>query len=123
MIRLINQDRAAKGLPALQESGDLNRAAQIRAEETVSVRSTTRPDGTRYDTVLTELGITNIGWRGENTFWNCATPEAMRNVWTADATMRSGVLGEHFTHVGIGFYQVRDGTIYCAQFFGEVKTK
>lgn len=121
VIRLINQDRAARGLGALQESSELNRAAQVRAEETASLRGTTRPDGTRYDTVLTELGITGIGYRGENTFWNCAAPEAMRNVWQTNATMMSSVLYERFTHVGIGYYRGSDGTIYCSQFFGEVK--
>lgn len=54
-FKLVNEERARVGVAPLTRNGTLDKAAKIRVEETKTVEGHTRPNGTNYYTVLTEL--------------------------------------------------------------------
>lgn len=115
VVALVNIERAKVGLPALIMSEDLNRAAQIRAKETVQSFSHTRPNGSSFSSVLKENGISYRG-AGENIAWGQRTPEAVVNAWMNSAGHRANILNKNYTSIGVGYY-LNGSTPYWAQLF------
>ena len=67
LMRIINSERAAIGSEPLGIEENMRFAARIRAEETLSAFSHTRPNGTPYNTAFDEAGFSYTGkWHGEN---------------------------------------------------------
>lgn len=58
VIRLINAERAKKGLGELKTLDSLTKAAQMRAEDISQGYINNRPDGSDWDSVLTTAGVT-----------------------------------------------------------------
>lgn len=109
-LTLVNQQRAAVGLPALTWSEDLLQAAEIRAEECAQKFSHTRPDGTDWWTVDSK----NV--YGENLAFGYTTANAVVNGWMTSPAHQANELGD-FTTCAIAIYRV-NGTPYYAQEFG-----
>ena len=59
-VRLINEERASRGLDPLKNSGTLHKAAKIRAQEIAQSFSHTRPDGSAWSTVSGSAYAENI---------------------------------------------------------------
>ena len=57
VFTLVNKERAAKGLSPLKLSGELSKAANVRAKEIQTTFSHTRPDGRSCFTAIKEAGI------------------------------------------------------------------
>ncbi|MBQ5870566.1 MAG: hypothetical protein IIW57_06405, partial [Lachnospiraceae bacterium] len=57
MLRMINEERGRLGLIQLVKDESLTKAAMIRAGEQQSLFSHTRPDGTQFYTVFSQIGI------------------------------------------------------------------
>lgn len=57
IVQLINEARSREGLGPLEMSDKLMQAAQIRANECTVQFSHTRPDGTSFNTVFSEVGF------------------------------------------------------------------
>ena len=115
VVSLVNVERAKVGLPALTMSEDLNKAAQIRAKETVQSFSHTRPNGSSFSSVLKENGISYRG-AGENIAWGQRTPEAVVKAWMNSEGHRANILNKNFTAIGVGYY-LNGSTPYWAQLF------
>ena len=115
VVSLVNVERAKAGLPALTMSEDLNKAAQIRAKETVQSFSHTRPNGSSFSSVLKENGISYRG-AGENIAWGQRTPEAVVKAWMNSEGHRANILNKNFTAIGVGYY-LNGSTPYWAQLF------
>lgn len=115
VVTLVNIERAKVGLPALNMSEDLNRAAQIRARETVQSFSHTRPNGSSFSSVLKENGISYRG-AGENIAWGQRTPEAVVNAWMNSEGHRANILNKNYTSIGVG-YHLNGSTPYWTQLF------
>ncbi len=110
VLRLVNVERAAAGLPALEADLTLMQASQIRAEEIIQSFSHTRPNGTSCFTVLSELGISYRSC-GENIAAGYPTPEQTVNQWMNSQGHRENILNPSFTHLGVGYVN-RSGTQY-----------
>lgn len=110
-LDLVNAQRAAAGLSALSWSNDLENCAQIRAIEIVSTFSHTRPNGSDWYTVNSDLM-----W-GENLAKGYVTAETLVEAWMASPTHAANILNGSFTTCGIAVYEV-DGKLYFAQEFG-----
>lgn len=124
VFRLTNETRAARGLPALQKSEILTVAAQIRAEELPVRNEETRPNGSSYASVLSQVGITDsdINWRSENRFSGTfTTPEEVKTAWESNSIQLERVCQSVFTHMGVGLYRANDGKVYCVQSFSDKK--
>ena len=65
VVRLVNEERAKAGLPALTVDRGAASAAQVRAKEIERSFSHTRPDGSSFNSALTEAGV-NFRGAGEN---------------------------------------------------------
>lgn len=115
VVALVNIERAKVGLPSLTMSEDLNRAAQIRARETVQSFSHTRPNGSSFSSVLKENGISYRG-AGENIAWGQRTPEAVVNAWMNSEGHRANILNKNYTSIGVG-YHLNGSTPYWTQLF------
>ncbi len=115
VLRLVNRERAANGLPAVSLDRSLCDAAQIRATEIKSSFSHTRPDGSSCFTVLSQLGI-NYGGAGENIAYGQSSPSEVMTAWMNSAGHRANILNASFTKLGVGVYS-SGGTLYWAQMF------
>lgn len=81
-FRLMNEERATKGLAPVIQDDELQKAADIRAQELYYCTDHVRPDGSNYSTILSECGIhsTNLGENVQSqtyipTAFNYASPE------------------------------------------------
>ena len=116
IVRLVNEERAKAGLPALTIDTGLEAAGLVRAKEIVSNFSHTRPDGTSFTTAIREQGVSYRG-AGENIAWGQKSPEEVMNAWMNSAGHRANILNEKFTRIGVGHYQNGSGTNYWVQLF------
>ena len=114
VLRLVNAERAAKGLTALGSTGALNAAAQKRAAELAVRFSHTRPGGRKCFTVLDDYGVVSVH-RGENIAMGYTSPADAVNGWMNSSGHRGNILGD-FSHLGVGIH-VKNGRVYWEQLF------
>lgn len=116
VVELVNEERAKAGLKPVTVQKNITAAAQVRAVETVSQFSHTRPDGTSFSTALKEQGVSYRG-SGENIAWGQKTPEQVMNGWMNSAGHRANILNAKFTSIGVGYHQTSGGVNYWTQLF------
>ena len=115
VLRLVNIEREKAGLKALTTNTTLTAAADKRAQETVKSFSHTRPNGTGFQTVLKEFGISYKA-AGENIAYGQKTPQEVVTGWMNSSGHRANILNKNFGKIGVGVYQ-SGGTIYWTQVF------
>ena len=115
ILNLLNETRAANGLPALKYSADLQAAADTRAMESVQNFSHMRPNGTGCETAVTvDYMVT-----GENLIQvtsEFATAAIMIDTWMNSPTHRNNILLSSFTQMAVGIY-VNNGITYVSTVF------
>lgn len=116
VVELVNEARAKAGLNPVTLAADVTAAAQVRAKETVTNFSHTRPNGTSCFTALDEAGVSYRG-AGENIAWGQKTPEEVMNGWMNSAGHRANILNGKFTTIGVGYHQSASGVNYWTQMF------
>ena len=109
---LVNEERVAQGLTELTWSEGLYQAAVVRAQECETSFSHTRPDGTDWWTVNSDLMY------GENLAYNYDTAEEVVAAWMSSEGHRANILKASYVTIGIGCYQTAAGKWYWAQEFG-----
>ncbi len=115
ITELVNVQRAAAGLSPVTASSVLSAAADVRAREIVSNFSHYRPNGTYFNTVLDQRGISYNG-AGENIAYGYDTPERVMTEWMNSAGHRANILDARYTKLGVGYYTV-GGVKYWTQLF------
>ena len=115
VFSLVNAERAKYGLSALTYDSTLERAANIRAVEAKTSFSHTRPNGTSCFTALDEVGY-SYRTAGENIAYGQRTAAEVMEAWMNSEGHRANILGQNYTHIGIGVYEA-GGVIYWSQFF------
>lgn len=115
VLRLVNIERSKAGLSSLSTTNTLKAAADKRAQETAVSFSHTRPDGSKFSTVLQEYGI-SYRTAGENIAYGQRTPQEVVNAWMNSSGHRANILNGNFNKIGIGVYQ-KNGVIYWSQLF------
>lgn len=116
VVRLVNEERAKAGLPALTIDRTVEKAALARAKETEVSFSHTRPNGSSFSTVLGENGVSYRG-AGENIAWGQKTPEEVMNGWMNSPGHKANILNKSYTTIGVGYYQNAKGVNYWTQLF------
>lgn len=111
-FNLTNANRIAAGLPAYVWSPELVIAAQIRAKESAKQFSHTRPDGTSYWTVNSNIVY------GENLARGYNSAKSMVEGWMNSPTHKANIMDRELVTVGIAIYEAADGKLYVAQEFG-----
>ena len=100
---LINAERAKKGLPAYSYYTAGQNAANTRAKELMTYFSHTRPDGSKWYTVVGLGDSCKMG--AENIARGCASPEDIVAAFMGASDNRANILSTKYTHVVIGYYE------------------
>ena len=119
VVRLVNAERANDGRRALASTNAaLNAAAQQRAEEIASRFEHTRPDGRAWNTALVDHMVVFTA-AGENIAKELTLPAAAVAAWMNSPDHRSNILGlnVNYTCIGVGVYEMEDGTLCWVQMF------
>lgn len=116
VVKLVNEERAKAGLPALTMMTDLTAAANVRAVEIKQSFSHTRPNGSSFSTAIKEQGVSFRG-SGENIAWGQKTPQQVMNGWMNSEGHRANILNKNFKNIGVGYYQDEKGINYWVQLF------
>lgn len=115
VLRLVNIEREKAGLSHLTTNSTLIAAANKRAQETKTSFSHTRPNGSKFSTVLQEYGI-SYRTAGENIAYGQRSPQEVVTGWMNSPGHRANILNGSFNKIGIGVYQ-SNGVIYWSQLF------
>ncbi|MBQ3798192.1 MAG: CAP domain-containing protein [Butyrivibrio sp.] len=112
VFNLINQQRVASGLAAYVWSDALKNAAQVRALEITDKFSHTRPNGTDFWTV-----DSNVQY-GENLAKLYQSADSVYTAWMNSPTHAANIMDAGYKTIGIAIAQTDDGSWYWAQEFG-----
>ena len=119
VFNLINQKRAANGLPALKIDDELQNIARIKAKDMVDKNyfSHTSPTyGSPFD-MMKSFGI-SYKTAGENIAGNSSNVEAVE-AWMNSSGHRANILNSSFNYTGIGVVNgSKYGKIYVQMFVG-----
>lgn len=117
LFELVNETRAEYGLKPLKALPKLTKAAEIRAKEYSYCRSHYRPDGTKWDTILTEYGLKrNV--RAENLAYYYTSAKAVMKCWMSDPYHRGNILNPKTEYIGISCYNNGVCNNWCQLFIG-----
>ena len=113
ILDAVNIQRTAYGVPVLAISKTMNQAAIIRAFESSSFFSHTRPDGTSFNSVCPQSIY------AENLAWASVTDANMIvNNWISSPSHSSIILDSSYTTTSIGVFIREYGYVYIAEEFG-----
>lgn len=115
MFDLVNQDRAAAGLPPLEIDMRLVRAARIKSQDMKDQGyfAHTSPDGTTPWDLMKAQGVT-YRTAGENIAMGFTNSDAAEKGFMNSPGHRANILNKDFNHVGIGIV----GNYYTQEFAG-----
>ena len=113
ILRLVNAERAKVGLAELTYRGDIQSAADIRANEITTLFDHKRPDGSDCLTVLS--GISKH-YAGENIAMGQPTPTAVMADWMNSKGHKENILRGEFTGIAVGITE-KNGKKYWVQIF------
>mgnify|MGYP000217162800 CR=1 FL=1 len=116
VLKLVNEERATAGLPALTLHAGATRAAQQRAGEIETSFSHTRPDGSNFTTALTAAGVSYRA-AGENIAYGQKSAKQVMQDWMNSAGHRANIMNGNFTSIGIGHYKSAAVVDYWTQLF------
>lgn len=109
VINTVNAERAERGLSELMTFPELNEVTCTRAEELAELFDHYRPDGSICFSALKEAGI-RYSVSAENLAGGRADPVSTVEQWMNSEGHRKNILGEKYTHIGIGYYYLPGST-------------
>lgn len=109
---VVNAKRLEAGLNALTWDSGLEQASAVRAVEASQFFSHTRPDGSDWWTVNSNLMY------GENLAKGYSTAESAVSAWMASPTHKANILDTEFTTGAIAIHVDSNGNWFWAQEFG-----
>ena len=115
VIRLVNVQRAKKGLPKVKATKNLSKAANLRAKEIRKKFAHERPNGASCFQVLNKWKI-SYTMAGENIAYGMRTPKQVVKAWMNSSGHRRNILTRKFNRLGVGVYK-KKGLIYWTQLF------
>ena len=102
VLKLTNQKRLHNGLEPLSTTKSMQKAADIRARETESYFSHTRPDGTSCFSVLSDQDI--VYWSAaENIAAGQSSAKQVISSWWNSPGHKRNMLNASLTHLGVGY--------------------
>ena len=119
IIALTNEERTARGLPALAHLSGVDVCAALRAAEADQLWSHTRPDGTMFNTIFAECGLAYT-YMGENlhTANYARTARQVVDAFMDSPDHRENILRETFAGIGVGVCRSGENYYYCQLFVG-----
>lgn len=108
---IINEYREDNGLETLDWDVNLQSVSDVRAKEASRNFSHTRPDGSNWNTVNSQIQ------GGENLAFGFNSADAVVDAWMDSPSHRDNILYDDFTKVAISIYEDSCGVLYWAQEF------
>lgn len=117
VVRLVNVERAKKGLPPLVHNWQLSRVARYKSSD-MRDRGYFAHNSPTYGTPFQMIKSFGISYRtaGENIAKGQATPAAVVSAWMNSQGHRANILNASFTEIGVGY--VADGRYWTQMFIG-----
>ena len=117
VVRLVNAERAKRGLSPLAHNWQVSRVARYKSEDMQKNRyfSHTSPTYGSPFQMLKSFGIT-YRTAGENIAKGQPTPSAVVNAWMNSSGHRANILNSSFTEIGVGY--VANGNYWTQMFIG-----
>ncbi|QNU67741.1 SafA/ExsA family spore coat assembly protein [Ruminiclostridium herbifermentans] len=118
VIRLVNVERAKKGLQALKADWEISRVARYKSQDMINKKyfSHTSPTYGSPFKMLETFGI-RFSSAGENIAYGQKTPAAVMNSWMNSSGHRANILSPSYTHIGVGLAKTSSGVCYWTQMF------
>ena len=117
VVRLVNAERAKKGLKPLTEDWQLSRVARYKSQDMKDKKyfSHTSPTyGSPFE-MMKKFGIT-YRTAGENIAMGQKTPQAVVTAWMNSSGHRANILNSSYTKIGVGY--VASGNYWTQMFIG-----
>lgn len=117
VVRLVNEQRAQNGLPALTHNWELSRVARYKSQDMVDNRyfSHTSPTYGSPFQMITAFGL-SYRTAGENIAYGQRTPQEVVNTWMNSSGHRANILSSAYTQIGVGY--VANGNYWTQMFIG-----
>lgn len=112
MVAALNADRSANGLAQLGRNSEMDSVAQAWAEHMASTGNLVH--NPNYSSQIPS------GWTraAENILYDWTlSPSQWQTNWMNSAGHRANILGDSFTHVGVGYAKHADGRYFAVQVF------
>lgn len=118
VVRLVNQERAKNGLPALTINWELARVARHKSQDMVNKRYFSHQSPTYGSpfTMMESFGI-RYSAAGENIAKGQRTPAEVMNAWMNSPGHRSNILSPSYNQIGVGLAKDKNGVCYWTQMF------
>ncbi len=116
VFRLVNEERARAGQPALRAAPVLTVVAHRRADELTRLFSHTRPNGRSWNSMLAEY---RVSWStcGENVAMGQTNPVHVMRSWMNSPGHRANILNGNYRYLGVGVSRNSDGRLCWSQNF------
>ena len=101
-IKLTNAARISSGVRPLSVNASISHMSETRAAEVGGFFSHTRPDGSRFSTLFTEMGF-KYSRAGENIAHGQQTAGDTINAWLDSPPHMQNLLHPDYHHIGIGY--------------------
>ncbi len=113
VVDLVNQQRAAAGLPALAENGLLDTAAIGQSTDQAGRRLMTHA-GANGSNAGVRISWVRYRWStwGENVAAGQTSADQVMDAWMGSAGHRANILNPAFTDIGVAAVQGADGVTY-----------
>ncbi|MCU1501518.1 MAG: Cysteine-rich secretory protein family protein [Ilumatobacteraceae bacterium] len=113
VVQIVNQQRAAAGVPAVAENVLLDAAAKVQSADQASrqVMTHSGADGSDAGQRLEIVGFAWSTW-GENVAAGQATPSQVMDAWMNSSGHRRNILDPAFTNIGVASTQGANGVVY-----------
>lgn len=117
-MSLVNKERAAKGLSSLKSDSQLNKVAQLKAED-MAKKGYFSHNSPTYGSAFDMLKSHGIKYRtaGENIAKGQKTAQTVMNGWMNSTGHRANILNSSYSKLGVGYAVSANGTPYWVQIF------
>ncbi len=117
VVRLVNEERAFRGLSALTHNWQLSRVARYKSQDMHDKRYFAHESPT-YGSPFNMIKNFGISYRtaGENIAKGYTTPQAVVEGWMNSDGHRANILNSSYREIGVGF--VKDGYYWTQEFIG-----
>ena len=118
VLRLVNQERARHGLPALTYNWQVARVARIKSQDMINNKyfSHTSPVYGSPFRMLESYGI-RFSAAAENIAMGQRSAQEVMNAWMNSPGHRANILSRNITQLGVGAAKASNGTLYFTQLF------
>lgn len=118
VIKLVNNERAKRGLTKLTKNWELCRVARYKSQDMANKKyfSHTSPTYGSPFTMMQNFGL-RFTAAGENIAMGQKTPQEVMNAWMNSAGHRANILSAAYNQIGVGMAKNSAGVVYWTQEF------